>query len=104
VYCDILDDTGSMAAVTTALLLVSKAYVVTVLEHLPPDQARIGVAMIREDLDKVLSSQRGMSDELYNAGRVYEGFWRVREPPLADRRLPDYRAYIDGNIDGPEGE
>jgi hypothetical protein len=98
----VLDDQNSSAA-TTALLLVSKAFLLTVLEHIPPDRAQIAIDQIQKDFTIGLSSQRGMSDNIY-FNKPYAGFWRVREPPLEDRRLPDYRANIDGNVDGPEGE
>jgi hypothetical protein len=98
----VLDD-QNIAAATTALLLVARNFMLTVLEHIPPDRAQIGIDEIREELGKVLLSRRGMPDDVY-FNRPYAGFWRVREPPLEDRRLPDYRAKYDGNIDGPEGE
>jgi hypothetical protein len=98
----VLDD-QNIAAATNALLLVAKDFMLTVLEHIPPERAKIAIDPIRKNLDIVLLSQRGMTDEMY-FNRPYAGFWRVREPPLADRRLPDYRAKFAGNIDGPEGE
>ena len=98
----ILDD-HNICAATIALLLASKNFMLTILEHIPPDHAQICIDQIRKDLEKVLLSGRGMTEDMY-FNRPYAGFWRVREPPLEDRRLPDYRANIDGNIDGPEGE
>jgi hypothetical protein len=97
----VLED-QNMSAAMTVLLMVSKNFMLTILQHLPPARAETALDEIRKELDGVLCG-RGMSDYIY-FHKPYEGFWRVREPPLDDRRLPDYRALYDGNVDGPEGE